>query len=155
MVYDMAKSAGGDMRVSNTVSGANVTLRLPYRQAPDARGGLALLVEDNEDLRATFRDMLIDIGYTVIEATSVDEASALTADLEDITLVLTDIKLEGEATGIDLALRLQGSGLPVILMTSFPPNDPLFRQALKVGPVLRKPFTTHQLSALIKPETSL
>lgn len=155
MVYDMAKSAGGDMRVSNTVSGANVTLRLPYRQAPDARGGLALLVEDNEDLRATFRDMLIDIGYTVIEATSVDEASALTADLEDITLVLTDIKLEGEATGIDLALRLQGSSLPVILMTSFPPNDPLFRQALKVGPVLRKPFTTHQLSALIKPETSL
>jgi len=153
MVYDMAKSAGGDMQVSNTVSGANVTLRLPYRQAPDARGGMALLVEDNEALRATFRDMLIDIGYSVIEATSVDEASALAADLEDIALVLTDIRLEGEATGIDLAKRLQGSGLPVILMTSFPPSDPLFRQALKAGPVLRKPFTTHQLSALIIPET--
>ncbi|MEC8573495.1 MAG: PAS-domain containing protein, partial [Pseudomonadota bacterium] len=66
MVYDMAKSTGGDMRLGNTVSGASVTLRIPYRLAPDADGGLALLVEDSEELRATFRDMLIDLGYAVI-----------------------------------------------------------------------------------------
>ncbi|WP_278922321.1 MULTISPECIES: hybrid sensor histidine kinase/response regulator [Pseudophaeobacter] len=153
MVYDMAKSAGGDMRVGNTVSGANVTLRLPYRLAPDCRGGLALLVEDNEELRSTFRDMLIDLGYSVIEATSVDEACALAADLPDITLVLSDVKLEGEATGIDLAQRLKGTGLPIVLMTSLLPSDPQFRIALKTGPVLQKPFTTQQLSALITPET--
>ncbi|AHC99332.1 hybrid sensor histidine kinase/response regulator [Leisingera methylohalidivorans] len=152
MVYDMAKLAGGDMRIGNTQTGASVTLRLPYRLAPDAKGGLALLVEDSEELRTAFRDMLIDLGYTVIEAASVDEASALTADLPDIALVLTDIKLEGTATGIDLATRLDGSNLPCILMTSLPVSDPLFRKALKCGPVLRKPFTTHQLSALIKPE---
>ncbi|UWQ74955.1 PAS-domain containing protein [Leisingera sp. M658] len=152
MVYDMAKLAGGDMRISNTQTGASVTLRLPYRLAPDAKGGMALLVEDSQELRAAFRDMLIDLGYSVIEAASVDEASALTADLPDIALVLSDIKLEGTATGIDLATRLDGSNLPCILMTSLPVSDPLFRKALKCGPVLRKPFTTHQLSALIKPE---
>ncbi|MCD9146903.1 hybrid sensor histidine kinase/response regulator [Pseudophaeobacter flagellatus] len=153
MVYDMAKSAGGDMRVGNTVSGANVTLRLPYRLAPDCRGGLALLVEDSEELRSAFRDMLIDLGYSVIEATSVDEACALAADLPDIALVLSDVRLEGEATGIDLAQRLKGTGLPIVLMTSLPPSDPQFRIALKTGPVLQKPFTTQQLSALITPET--
>jgi len=152
MVYDMAKSTGGDMRLGNTVSGASVTLRIPYRLAPDADGGLALLVEDSEELRATFRDMLIDLGYAVIEATSVDEACALTADIEGIALVLSDIKLQGAATGIDLADRLQGTGLPCILMTSLPTSDALFRQALKRCPVLQKPFTTHQLSALIKSE---
>ncbi|MGR3761532.1 hybrid sensor histidine kinase/response regulator [Roseobacteraceae bacterium NS-SX3] len=152
MVYDMAKSAGGSMRIANTVSGAGVTLRLPYRLAPDAKGGIALLAEDNEDLRAAFRDMLIDLGYSVIEATSVDEACALTADIPDIALVLSDIRLEGEATGVDLAARLEGTGLPCILMTSLPASDPLFRAALKRGPILQKPFTTHQLSALIKPE---
>ncbi|MCB4456160.1 hybrid sensor histidine kinase/response regulator [Leisingera sp. McT4-56] len=152
MVYDMAKLAGGDMRIGNGMSGASITLRLPYRPAPDAGGGMALLVEDSEELRAAFRDMLIDLGYSVIEAASVDEACALTADLPDIALVLSDIKLEGTATGIDLATRLDGSGLPCILMTSLPVSDPLFRKALKCGPVLRKPFTIHQLSELINPE---
>ncbi|WP_293575307.1 PAS-domain containing protein [Phaeobacter sp.] len=154
MVYDMTKSAGGDMRLKNTVSGASVTLRIPFRLAPNAAGGIALLVEDSEELRATFRDMLIDIGYSVVEATSVDEACALAADIGEISLVLSDIKLQGPGTGIDLAERLMGSGLPCILMTSLPTNDPLFRTALKQFPVLQKPFTTHQLSALINPESA-
>ena len=152
MVYDTVKLAGGDFSIGNTISGARVTLRLPYRKAPDARGGLVLLVEDSEDLRATFRDMLIDLGHCVIEATSVDEACALMADLTDITLVLSDIRLEGEATGLDLQTRLQGSGRPFILMTSLPLQDPLHRAALKCGPVLQKPFTTEPLSALLTSE---
>ncbi|SDC62573.1 hybrid sensor histidine kinase/response regulator [Ruegeria marina] len=151
MVYDMVKLAGGDMRLGNTPTGAVVTLRLPYRAAPTAQGGLALLVEDNEDLRATFRDMLVDLGHTVIEATSADEASALAADIEDIALVLSDIKLEGTATGIDLLQRLPRA-LPCILMTSLPLSDPLHREALARGPVLRKPFSRAQLAALIRTE---
>ncbi|WIY27054.1 hybrid sensor histidine kinase/response regulator [Parasedimentitalea psychrophila] len=154
MVYDTVKLAGGDVSIGNTISGARVTLRLPYRKAPDARGGLVLLVEDSEDLRATFRDMLVDLGHSVIEATSVDEACALMADLEDISLVLSDIRLQGEATGLDLLTRLQGSGRPIILMTSLPPQDPLHRTALKSGPVLQKPFSTGQLSALLNSETA-
>ena len=31
MVYDMVKSAGGDLRLGNTAHGAQVTMRLPYR----------------------------------------------------------------------------------------------------------------------------
>ncbi|MCE8538430.1 PAS-domain containing protein [Ruegeria pomeroyi] len=151
MVYDMVKLAGGDMRIANTPTGAAITLRLPYRAAPQVQGGLALLVEDNEDLRATFRDMLVELGYSVIEATSADEASALAADIEDIALVLSDIKLEGDATGIDLLKRLPKS-LPCILMTSLPLSDPLHREALTRGPVLRKPFTRAQLAALLRPE---
>jgi len=149
MVYDMVKLAGGDLRLANTPTGASVTLRLPYRTAPAVSGGLALLVEDNEALRAMFRDMLMGLGHSVIEATSVDEATALVADLSDITVILSDIKLHGRGTGLDLVQRMKSSGLPCILMTSLAPSDPLYQSALSLAPVLQKPFTAAQLEALI------
>jgi signal transduction histidine kinase len=154
MVYDMVKLAGGDLRLGNSPTGASITLRLPYRAAPAISGGLALLVEDNEELRAMFRDMLIGLGHSVIEATSVDEATALVADLSDITVILSDIKLQGSGTGLDLLDRLQNTELPCILMTSLPKSDPLHQVALSRAPVLGKPFTAAQLSALIHSEAA-
>nr|WP_170361816.1 PAS-domain containing protein [Ruegeria arenilitoris] len=151
MVYDTVKLAGGDLNLRNTPSGAAVAMRLPYRPAPPVQDGLVLLVEDNDDLRGQFRDMLVDLGCSVIEATSVDEALALAADIDDIALVLSDIRLEGQGTGLDLLAQLK-PGLACILMTSLPYSDPLHRQALTLAPVLSKPFTRAQLSALIRTE---
>ena len=154
MVYDMTKLTGGDLQLGNTATGAAVTLRLPYRAAPSVSGGLTLLVEDSEDLRATFRDMLMELGHSVVEATSVDEAVALAADIEDITLVLSDINLQTETTGLDLLDRMEGTGLPCILMTSLPGTDALHRTALTRVPVLQKPFSITQLANLIQIETA-
>ncbi len=153
MVYDTVKLAGGDLSLRNTPSGASVILRLPYRAAPPVQEGLVLLVEDSNDLRSQFRDMLVDIGFAVIEATSCDEAIALAKDVKDIALVLSDIRLEGQETGLDLLAKLEPA-LPRILMTSLPYSDPLYREALKRAPVLRKPFTRAQLSALIRDEAA-
>ena len=97
--------------------------------------------------------MLVDIGFAVIEATSCDEAIALAKDVKDIALVLSDIRLEGQETGLDLLAKLEPA-LPRILMTSLPYSDPLYREALKRAPVLRKPFTRAQLSALIRDEAA-
>lgn len=154
MAYDMTKLAGGDMRLANTGSGASVTLRLPYRAAPAGSGGLALLVEDSEDLRPLFRDMLVALGFSVIEATSADEAVALAADIPDIALVLSDIQLAGSGTGLDLLDRVQGTGLPCVLMTSLPETDPLHRAAAARVPVLRKPFAADKLAALLRPKAA-
>ena len=98
--------------------------------------------------------MLMDRGYSVIEATSVDEACAIAADLEDIALVLSDIKLEGEATGLDLADRMAKANVPVLLMTSLPSEDPLHQAALTKAPVLSKPFNPEDLSRLITSEAA-
>ena len=153
MVYDTVKLAGGDLNLRNTPSGASVILRLPYRPAPPAQEGLVLLVEDSDELRGQFRDMLIDLGFSVIEATSTDEALALTENVEGIVMVLSDIRLEGTATGLDLLSQLK-SRLPCILMTSLPYTDPLHRQALAMAPVLSKPFSKAQLSALVRTEAA-
>ncbi|MCA0906813.1 PAS-domain containing protein [Ruegeria marisrubri] len=153
MVYDTVKLAGGDLNLKNTPSGASVVLRLPYRPAPPVQDGLVLLVEDSEDLRGQFRDMLVELGFAVIEANSVDEALALINSVEDISLVLSDIRLEGSGTGLDI-LRQVKPGLPCILMTSLPSSDPLYQRALALAPVLRKPFSQAQLSALIQTEAA-
>jgi signal transduction histidine kinase len=154
MVYDMTKLAGGDLRLNNEEKGACVTLRLPYREAPAADGGLVLLVEDSDEIRAGVREMLTDMGHSVIEATSADEAIALAADLPDISLVLSDILIEGAGTGIDVVSRLAGTNIPCVLMTSLPPDNDLHRKALAVATVLRKPFGGDALAGLLTPKAT-
>jgi signal transduction histidine kinase len=149
MVYDMTKRAGGDLKLGNTDAGALVRLRLPLRPAPDVSGALVLLVEDDADLRTHYRDMLIALGHSVIEAAGVDEAVALTADLPDIKLILSDVNLgHGSRTGVSLARQI-GAAVPVILMTSLPATDPLYRDATQAAPVLQKPFEARALTALL------
>lgn len=151
MVYDMTKLAGGDLRLENSDHGARVILRLPFRAAVAAVRGMVLLVEDSVELRALYRDMLTGLGHSVIEATSVDEASALIASLSEISFVLSDIQLAGESTGVDLADRLAATHIPLVLMTSLRAENPLFQSAQKRAPLLQKPFGASDLSALIHP----
>ena len=151
MVYDMAKLAGGRVRLSNEDSGgARVSLRLPLRPAPmQMVPGMVLLVEDSPDLRVGIREMLRDMGHAVIEAASVDEALALLAQLPDITLILSDITLEGDASGLDLLNRLPPGHPPCRLMTSLPPDHPLHAAATARVPVLMKPFTASGLGTFL------
>ncbi|WP_425100364.1 hybrid sensor histidine kinase/response regulator [Tropicibacter sp. S64] len=151
MVYDMTKLAGGSARLSNTAEGARVTLRLPLREAPPLPepgiGDLVLLVEDSADLRASVREMLTGMGFAVVEATSVSEALTLAEGLPGLSLVLSDISLEGEDPGVSLIDRL--GGIPLRLMTALPKSHPLHAKARAHGPVLRKPFTAEDLTAFL------
>ncbi|WP_243613549.1 hybrid sensor histidine kinase/response regulator [Shimia aestuarii] len=152
MVYDMTKLAGGEVRIGNTETGGCVTLRLPLRRGKtDSSPGLVLLVEDNADLRGLIREMLTGMGHSVIEATSVDEAQTLIADLPDISLVLSDISLEGAATGVDLIRALPADGVPTFLMTSLPKTHPLYIEGAARAPVLSKPFDSGRLAAFLHP----
>jgi len=151
MVYDMVKLAGGRIWIGNTPAGGQVSLRLPLRPAPASfAAGLVLLVEDSPDLRVGIREMLRDQGHAVIEAASVDEALALLDQLPDITLILSDITLEGDATGLDLLTRLPNGHPPCRLMTSLPASHPLHKTGLEHGPVLMKPFTATGLFAFLQ-----
>ncbi|MEQ9692580.1 PAS-domain containing protein [Shimia sp. SDUM112013] len=150
MVYDMTKLAGGEVRLENTVVGGCVTLRLPLRRVHDETApGLVLLVEDNPDLRGVIRDMLTDMNHTVIEAASVDEARALLESVPEISMLLSDISLEGEASGVDLIRSLPPDGIPCFLMTSLPKTDPLYIEGAARVPILSKPFSVDQLDSFL------
>ncbi|MDQ7070181.1 MAG: PAS-domain containing protein [Rhodobacterales bacterium] len=149
MVYNMTKLSGGRVTLANHGNGARVTLRLPLRQnLPPIKPGLVLLVEDSPDLRASVRDMLTQSGHTVIEAASASEARALINELPDITLVLSDITLEGSETGIDLCDQIAQQH-PIIMMTSLATDHPLHQQAATRAPVLQKPFSATALNAAL------
>lgn len=147
MVYDMTKMVGGEVRIANTpTGGALVSLRLPLRRIHSEQvPGLTLMVEDDPDLRNQIREMLIAQGFMVVEAASVDEGLMLLDNVPGITSVLSDIKVEGDKTGVELADALKDRGLPVFLMTSLTPSHPLYLAGAARAPILRKPFTAETL----------
>lgn len=150
MVYDMTKTVGGDIKLHNTETGGRVVLRLPLRRANTTpQTGLVLLVEDNEVIREDIRLMLTDNSYTVIESKSAEEAEILARELPDIALILSDIQLAGEKTGIDLIQNLPHKNIPGFLMTSLPASSPVWAEAQRVAPVLSKPFSKEELMALL------
>ena len=152
MVYDVVRLAGGRVRLSNAAApgaGGRVTLRLPLRAPPPSLPPrLVLLVEDAAPIREAVRDRLVAAGHAVLEAGSAAEARGL-LDVEGIGLVLSDIMLKSAETGLDLAAAAGGRGLEVALMTSLPPDAPLFRDAAARWPVLRKPFSVEKLAAVL------
>ncbi len=148
MVYDQAKISGGALKLENTSEGgARVTLRLPYRAASmKEEPRIVLLVEDNDDLRENVRGMLRALGHSVIEAASAEEAEGLIG-LPGLDLVLTDINLRGNRTGLDLAETLEATGCRnVALMTSLPVSSPLRKAASQRFPLLPKPFDAQTLA---------
>jgi len=149
MVYDFTQLSGGMVTLANRAAGgARVTLRLPLKfGASRSRPRLILLVEDNSEIRETVRAMLRELGHSILEATSADEAEALAA-VPGIDTVLTDITLDGSRTGLDLARSLtrQNSTAQVFMMTSLPASDKTRQAARSEYPLIGKPFTLPQLS---------
>ncbi len=151
MVFDQTSLLGGTVWLQNQATGgAKVSIRLPYREAPPAMtGGLVLLVDDSDDIRESVREMLRGMGHTVIEASSAEEAETLAA-LPDIDLVLTDLKLRGGRSGLDLADGLRAAGLgPTGIMTSAAPADPLRAEAASRYALLPKPFDAATLARFL------
>ncbi|WP_437281617.1 sigma-54 dependent transcriptional regulator [Sorangium sp. So ce375] len=105
-----------------------------------------LLVEDEVVIRAELRRLLARHGHDVVEAGSVEDASA-EHDLRAFDLVLADVRLPG-ASGTALVGRCGGA--PVVLMTSYATVKAAV-DAVKRGAAdyLSKPFDHAELMAIV------
>lgn len=161
MVYGFVKQSRGYIALdSRPGAGSTVTILLP-RAAPVAveaeaepdpaparwEGQLALIVEDDSDVREVLRGQLVDLGFSVVEAESGDEAAELIGQIEGISLVVSDIVMPG-MSGIELAARIRNEhpAIRVILISGFsfdtsPEADDLV--------ILRKPWEKSDLAAAI------
>ncbi|MBC6400773.1 MAG: response regulator [Ekhidna sp.] len=109
-----------------------------------------LIVEDDPEIAASLSDILNLLGHqTVGIAESFDEAFAF-IEKHEIDLVLLDIQLKGEKTGMDVAEKI-GDQLPYIFTTAFADEETV-RKASELGPYgyIVKPYGMKDINPAIE-----
>jgi CheY-like chemotaxis protein len=107
-----------------------------------------LVVEDDAAVRQVAISTLRSLGFGVIEAQTADEAARMLDTNEDVRLVLSDVRMPGELTGIDLA-RLIKRKLPdvhVLLTTGYVDTD----ETINDLELLYKPYRAADLAERIQ-----
>lgn len=110
----------------------------------DGHNRTILLVEDDPEIRYATGALLGGLGYRILQAAQAAEALAVLADEADIDLLLTDIRMPGGMTGIELAqtARAQRPALRVMFI-----SGSTLEAAPGLGPVLQKPYRFETLRA--------
>jgi two-component system response regulator HydG len=111
-----------------------------------------LLVEDNANVRRSMALLLEHDGHTVVEAVATSDALSLAA-ARPIDVVVTDVRVEGEKSGIDLLRRLKTDDcdMEVVLVTAFGTIDDAVA-AIKSGAYdyLTKPVDPERLLLTVR-----
>ncbi|TNC52528.1 PAS domain S-box protein [Rubellimicrobium rubrum] len=157
MVHGLAAQLGGGLTIRSAVGqGTTVELWLPVSSEPIAEAvtasavasrpstrGCALLVDDEDLVRMSTADMLVDFGFDVIEAGSAEAALQLIEDGAPFDLLVTDHLMPG-MTGAQLAreVKVRRPGLPVLIVSGYAEVDGLAPDL----PRLVKPFRAAELA---------
>ena len=161
MVYGFVRQSGGRVALESAPGqGTTVRLQLPRAltevekevapavdEPPPAGERLALVLEDEEDVRQTLCEQLHQLGWLTLETASGEEALQLLEASPDIALLISDLMLPGALSGADVihTARRRFPALPVLLISG---QDlrPAQNPALPEVEWLRKPFTRAQLA---------
>jgi two-component system, response regulator PdtaR len=101
-----------------------------------------ILIIEDEPLTAFDNECMIrDAGYEVVATHNDYEEAVAALDRGKIDLVLSDVRLRGDRTGIDVAKEAKKRGVPVLFVTGYPPDN---APDLAIG-CLRKPYTERTL----------
>jgi two-component system cell cycle sensor histidine kinase/response regulator CckA len=110
-----------------------------------------LVVEDTDDVRRMICQILLQDGYTVLEAANGVEALEISDTCKDIHLVLTDVVMP-QMNGRELAEHLSRTqpSTRLIFMSGYT-EDPMVVNAIgRLAFFLAKPFTPVTLTSKIR-----
>ena len=169
MVYGFVQQSGGHVRVrTEEGEGMTVAIYLPRHlgtisppvEAQDATAptetaatSVVLVVEDEEAVRMLVRDVLSDLGYTVLEAENGQSGLKIANSAIQIDLLLTDVGLPGGMNGRQLAdaARRTRPNLKVLFITGYADNVAIGNGRMEPGmQVLTKPFALNALAARVQ-----
>ena len=157
MVYGMAEQSGGKATITSAEGkGTTVEIWLPEEQAVVAieqncktdlvlpKGLKALVVDDDADVLQVNRAMMEELGFSVVEASSGEEALDVVHESKP-DLVLMDYAMPG-LNGVETVERLMKNGgcPPTLFVTGFSNSDAI-RKVMPDAHVLMKPFDSKQL----------
>ena len=98
-----------------------------------------LIVEDEPLVAFDNEHLLTDAGYEVVATVdTVEDALRVIEETEELDLVLADIGLSGEGSGIGVAEAAHARGIPVLFVTGTCPGQATKHLALGC---LSKPYT--------------
>ncbi|WP_406856142.1 PAS domain-containing protein [Alsobacter sp. KACC 23698] len=157
MVHGLVAQLGGGLAIESAPNqGTTVHFWLPIsseqvQNQDDADGasassrarGVAMLVDDEDLVRMSTADMLIDFGYDVIEASSAEEALKLVRGGAKADLLVTDHLMPG-MSGAELAHELRSTmpNLPVLVVSGYAEADGMPSDLQR----LTKPFRNTELA---------
>lgn len=168
MVYGFAKQTGGHVRIDSTLGeGTQINLYLPRNRAavtqpasapkhsevPQARDGeTVLVVEDEAAVRMLVVEVLLELGYSVLEACDAASALPYLQSEQRIDLLVSDFGLPG-LNGkqlVDIA-RQRRAQLKVLFITGYAPDATVRGDFLGPGmDMLAKPFSIDVLGQRIR-----
>jgi CheY-like chemotaxis protein len=156
MAHGLVSQLGGALTIESVADeGTTVSLWLPLSgglatvpgtiaMTEPMVAGVAVLVDDEDIVRASTAEMLVEIGFEVIEARSGAEALAALRQAPHVDILVTD-HLMPEMTGVELARTVlaERPGLPVLVVSGY--SDAI---GIEAGfPRLEKPFRHADLAA--------
>ena len=168
-VHGFATQSGGTVSIESAEGhGTTVALILPRsvrtppakpehlidlriaRSAPGASGSV-LLVEDDDEVAALTADMLEELGYDVLRASSASAALGALANGRRVDILFSDIMMPGGMNGVDLAreIRNRRQQLPVLLTSGYAEAAKKDAEAVGVR-VLPKPYGLDELDEALK-----
>ncbi|QDP20039.1 response regulator [Sphingomonas xanthus] len=104
-----------------------------------------LIVEDEPLTAFDNENLLGDEGYEVVATLDRFADAVETLDKEQVDLILSDVRLTGERSGIDLAKVAQQRGIPIVFVTGMPPEN---ASELVLGCLL-KPYSDRTLKSAL------
>ncbi|MFN3695640.1 MAG: response regulator, partial [Ignavibacterium sp.] len=111
-----------------------------------------LIVEDEAIIAKNIESKLIKAGYEVVDTVYTGSDAVKSAIEKSPDIILLDIKLKGEISGIEAAEKIkQQRDIPVIFLTSYTDED-TFEKAKLTEPAayLSKPFNLDELNRIIQ-----
>ncbi|WP_420132310.1 ATP-binding protein [Rhodopseudomonas sp.] len=164
-VYGFIKQSGGNVTVDSEVGkGTTITLRLPLSAKPiEAREPVAsgdssrsqdrscvLVVEDNAEVGEFSTQLLHDLGYETVLASSAEQAlRILEENVARFNLVLSDVVMPGmDGVALGREIRTRWPKLPVVLNSGY--ANVLADDGHHGFELLHKPYSVEDLSKVLR-----
>ena len=162
MVYGFVKQSGGHVKIYSEVGeGTTIKLYLPRSHESEdveivsdmgaIEGGseTVLVVEDDEEVRATVVEMLTDLGYRVLRAIDAQSALSVIESGIPIDILFTDVVMPGTLKSPELARKAKERlpELAVLFTSGYTENSIVHGGRLDAGvELLSKPYTREALA---------
>ncbi|WP_310103850.1 type II toxin-antitoxin system ParD family antitoxin [Sphingomonas sp. BE138] len=166
MVYGFVKQSGGHVNLYSE-PGHGTTIRLYLPRAMESEdlevvidngpitGGTetVLVVEDDDEVRATVVEMLGDLGYWVLKAVDAQSALSVVESGIPIDLLFTDVVMPGTLKSPELArkARQRLPDIAVLFTSGYTENSIVHGGRLDAGlELLSKPYTREALARKVR-----